>query len=65
MIGCPMTDRLDDSFYLLWLERHLHPDGLKCPQGEIKARRPFRTKPLSCLPVPGLQWQRHLKPWSR
>jgi hypothetical protein len=28
MIDFPIAELLDDSICLLWLERHLHPDGL-------------------------------------
>jgi hypothetical protein len=32
MIDFPITDLLDDSICTRWLERYLHPAGLKCPQ---------------------------------
>jgi len=31
MIDFPITDLFDDSLCLVWLERHLHPDGFVCP----------------------------------
>ena len=31
MIDFPITDLLDDSICMIWLERHLHPDGFACP----------------------------------
>jgi len=31
MIDFPIADLFDDSLCLLWLERHLHPDGFVCP----------------------------------
>jgi transposase-like protein len=33
---------LDDSICLIWLERHLHPDGLRCPHCKSPVRRLFR-----------------------
>jgi transposase-like protein len=44
MIDFPITDLLDDSICTLWLERHLHPDGLQCPHGGSTARRLFREQ---------------------
>jgi transposase-like protein len=44
MIDFPITELLDDSLSLLWLERHLHPDGLQCPRCESTARRLFRAQ---------------------
>jgi transposase-like protein len=43
MIDFPITDLLDDSICTIWLERHLHPDGLKCPHCGSTARRLFRN----------------------
>jgi transposase-like protein len=31
MVDFPMTELFDDSLCLVWLERHLHPDGFACP----------------------------------
>jgi hypothetical protein len=39
-----MTGLLDDSICAIWLERHLHPDGLKCPHGRSPERRLFRAQ---------------------
>jgi transposase-like protein len=44
MIDFPITQLLDDSICTLWLERHLHPDGLKCPHCGSTARRLFRQQ---------------------
>jgi hypothetical protein len=44
MIDFPITELLDDSFSLTWLERHLHPDGLHCPCCGSAARRLFRAQ---------------------
>src|ERR671914_2038492 len=44
MIDFPMTELLDDSVSLMWLERHLHPDGLHCPRCGSTARRLFRAQ---------------------
>ena len=44
MIDFPMTEFLDDSVSLMWLERHLHPDGLHCPRCTSTARRLFRAQ---------------------
>lgn len=42
MIDFPMTDLFDDSLCLLWLERHLHPQGFGCPHCSSTNRRFFR-----------------------
>jgi transposase-like protein len=44
MIDFPITDLFDDSLCLLWLERHLHPNGFVCPQCGSDNRRRFRTQ---------------------
>ena len=44
MIDFPITDLFDDSLCLVWLERHLHPDGFVCPQCGSANRRRFRTQ---------------------
>jgi transposase-like protein len=41
MIHFPITELLDDSLSLMWLERHLHPDGLHCHRCGSTARRLF------------------------
>jgi hypothetical protein len=33
MLDFPITELLDDSICTLWRERHLPPDGLRCPHG--------------------------------
>ena len=32
MIDFPITDLFDNSLCLVWLERHLHPNGFVCPE---------------------------------
>src|SRR5215831_16585372 len=44
MIDFPITELLDDSICTIWLERHLHPDGLKCPHCGSTERRLFRQQ---------------------
>ena len=44
MIDFPITDLFDDSLCLVWLERHLHPDGFVCPQCGSAHRRRFRAQ---------------------
>jgi transposase-like protein len=44
MIDFPLTDLLDDSICMLWLERHLHPDGFTCPHCRSANRRFFRQQ---------------------
>jgi transposase-like protein len=44
MLDFPMTDLLDDRVSRMWLERHLHPDGLHCPRCGSTARRLFRAQ---------------------
>jgi transposase-like protein len=44
MIDFPIAELLDDSICMRWLERHLHPDGLKCPHGRSMERRLFREQ---------------------
>jgi transposase-like protein len=44
MIDFPIAELLDDSICMLWLERHLHPDGLKCPHCRSMERRVFREQ---------------------
>jgi transposase-like protein len=44
MIDFPITDLLDDDICTLWLERHLHPEGLKCPHCGSLDRRLFRAQ---------------------
>ena len=44
MIDFPIADLLDDNICTGWLERHLHPDGLKCPHCGRSDRRLFRVQ---------------------
>ena len=44
MIDFPITELLDDSSSLIWLERHLHPNGLHCPHCRSATRRLFRAQ---------------------
>src|SRR4029434_8378188 len=44
MIDFPITDLLDDNICTNWLERHLHPEGLKCPYCGSPDRRLFREQ---------------------
>jgi transposase-like protein len=44
MIDFPIGELLDDSICTLWLERHLHPDGLTCPHCRHSERRLFRVQ---------------------
>lgn len=39
MIDFPIDELLDEQASLAWLERHLHPQGLKCPQCGATERR--------------------------
>jgi len=39
MIDFPIDELLDEQASLEWLERHLHPDGLRCPRcGSVERR---------------------------
>jgi transposase-like protein len=44
MIDFPITDLFDDNLCLLWLERHLHPDGFVCPYCGSARGRLFRRQ---------------------
>jgi hypothetical protein len=44
MIDFPIDALLDDSLCTLWLERHVHPRGLRCPRGRDSERRLFRAQ---------------------
>jgi transposase-like protein len=44
MIDFPITELLDDSICLIWLERHLHPDGFACPHCHSREGRLFRQQ---------------------
>ena len=38
----PVTELLNDSIWLIWLERCLHPAGFTCSHGGSPKRRVFR-----------------------
>jgi transposase-like protein len=42
MIDFPLTDLLDETACISWLEQHLHPSGLLCPRCHSPNRRLFR-----------------------
>ena len=44
MIDFPIADLLDDDICTGWLERYLHPEGLKCPHCGGSDRRRFRAQ---------------------
>jgi transposase-like protein len=44
MIDFPIAERLDDRICLIWLERHLHPEGFACPHCQRPERRLFRQQ---------------------
>src|SRR5918996_5758569 len=44
MIDFPIAELLDDSICLIWLERHLLPDGFACPHCHSPERRLFRQQ---------------------
>jgi transposase-like protein len=44
MIDFPVTELLDASICMIWLERHLHPDGFVCPHCGSTNRRLFRQQ---------------------
>jgi transposase-like protein len=46
MIDFPITELLDASICMIWLERHLHPDGFVCPRPHCGSsnRRLFRQQ---------------------
>jgi transposase-like protein len=44
MIDFPIAELMDESICTLWLERHLHPQGLTCPHCGSGARRFFRAQ---------------------
>jgi transposase-like protein len=44
MIDFPIGELLDDSSCLIWLERHLHAEGFKCPRCGCTERRLFREQ---------------------
>jgi transposase-like protein len=44
MIDFPIADLFDDSLSLIWLERHLHPEGFVCPHCGSGERRLFRRQ---------------------
>jgi transposase-like protein len=44
MIDFPITELLDASICMIWLERHLHPAGFVCPHCGSTKRRLFRQQ---------------------
>jgi transposase-like protein len=44
MIDFPIDELLDEATCLQWLERHLHPEGLRCPRCGATERRLFRPQ---------------------
>src|ERR671914_719277 len=44
MIDFPIAELMDDDTCTDWLERHLHPEGLKCPHCGSAERRLFRAQ---------------------
>jgi transposase-like protein len=44
MIEFPITELMDNSICLVWLERHLHPQGLVCPRCGHATRRLCREQ---------------------
>jgi hypothetical protein len=50
---------LNDSICTRWLERHPHPDGLRCPQCQHAERRLFRNEPAPTAVIGGVH-QRYL-----
>jgi transposase-like protein len=44
MIDFPVTQLLDESICLIWLECHLHPEGFVCPHCGSSNRRLFREQ---------------------
>jgi transposase-like protein len=44
MIDFPIAELMDDSICTIWLERHPHPHGLRCPHCEHSERRLFRDQ---------------------
>jgi transposase-like protein len=43
MIEFPIAELMDDSMCTLWLERRLHPQGLRCPHCGHPDKRLFRA----------------------
>jgi transposase-like protein len=44
MLDFPIDELLNDSICTIWLERHLHPRGLRCPHCGHSERRLFREQ---------------------
>jgi hypothetical protein len=44
MLDFPIDELMNRVACLAWLERHLHPDGLRCPRCGAVERRPFRPQ---------------------
>jgi hypothetical protein len=44
MIDFPIAELMDESICIIWLERHLHPHGLRCLHCGYSARRLFHAQ---------------------
>ena len=44
MFDFPIGELMDDGACLQWLERELHPGGLRCPRCGSRSRREFRME---------------------
>jgi hypothetical protein len=44
MIDFPIDELLDGTMCTIWLERHLHPRGLRCPHYRHSERRLSREQ---------------------
>src|SRR5262245_36215045 len=60
MIEFPIAELMDDSMCTLWLERHLHPQGLTCPHCGHPDKRLFRAHGHFPVPMIGPHPQHHL-----
>ena len=49
----PIVDLLDDEISMAWLQKHFHPQGLKCPHchADVEQAREFRRTKTSGLMV--------------
>jgi NAD-dependent SIR2 family protein deacetylase len=49
----PIVDLLDDEISMVWLQKHSHPQGLKCPHchADVEQAREFRRTKTSGLRV--------------
>jgi hypothetical protein len=44
MIDFPIAELMDDSIYIIWLERRLHPHSLRCLHCGQSVRRLFHAQ---------------------